>query len=132
MADVFVSYSWEDRAQVTDITRELKALGVTVWQDQDIRAGARWMDEIDSALQDAKVLVLCISPRFLESDWCKMEIGIALSRARAGEARVVPILLSESAQPQSTPLDRFQTLDARRLPAKAIAAKIKGALEADA
>jgi len=130
MADVFISSSVEDRLRVTAITKELEALGVTVWKDQDIRAGENWVETMDTALRDAKVMVLCITPRFLASDWCRMEIGVALSRAKAGEGRMMPVLLSDA--PHSSLLERFQTLDARELPAQAIAANIKRALEADA
>jgi TIR domain len=130
MADIFISSSREDQPSVMAITEELKALGVTVWTDQDIGANENFIEAMDTALRDSKIMVLCITPQFLASDWCRMEIGFALSRAEAGEGRMVPVLLSDA--PRSSLLERFHTLDARKLPPKVIAATIKRALDGDA
>ena len=41
---------------------------VSVWDDTNIRAGARWKDKIKDAVAAAKVTVLLVSPNFLDSD----------------------------------------------------------------
>lgn len=57
------------------------------------------MPEIKKALSEAKVLVLCLSPDFLASDWAQFEIGVALSRSRDGGPRFIPTLLQDLVYP---------------------------------
>lgn len=128
MADIFISYSHQDRESVASISRALNELNITAWSDQKIRAGDEWMAEIEKALNEAKVLVLCVSPSFLASDWPQFEIGVALSRARDSGVRVIPLILRESDVPDA--LNRFQYLDARELSPAQVASEIKKVFEA--
>jgi hypothetical protein len=108
MADIFLSYAHQDRERVANIARALADRHVTIWSDQKIRAGDEWMPEIEKALAEAKVLVLCMSPSFFASGWAQFEIGLALSRSVDSEVRVIPIILHETTIPKA--LDRFQRL----------------------
>lgn len=126
MVDVFISYSRQDRAVVDKLADCLQSMGVSVWRDQDIRLGADWMLEIEQALNNAKVLVFCLSPNFLASDWAQYEIGVALSRSREEGVRVVPVLMRDALVPSM--LDRFQYIDARQLGAKQVASLIRNAV----
>jgi hypothetical protein len=125
---VFISYAHRDSETVGKLSRALKTLNVSAWTDQQIRAGDSWESEIDAALTEAKVIILCISPSFLASDWAQLQIGVALSRARQSDVRVIPLILNDTELPEA--LKRFQYIDARKLSADQQAAEIKKVVEA--
>ena len=122
-SNVFISYSRQDSETVAKIFRALNDRDVATWTDQQVGAGDSWMSEIETAWKDSKVFVLCVSPSFLASDWAQLEIGVALSRARESDVRVIPLILGETVLPEF--LKRFKYLDARKLSADQVADEIK-------
>ena len=61
-ADVFISYSREDKDRVLDLAGKLRAAGVSLWIDQGGIDGATlWGEEIVNALDHAKVLLLVVT-----------------------------------------------------------------------
>ena len=75
--------------------RTLKHLGIIhTWHDRKITAGSEWDKTIDRYLTSADLILLLISPDFLNSDYCyRKEMEQALERHRKGEARVIPVIL---------------------------------------
>jgi hypothetical protein len=43
--------------------------GLIVWNDEQIKPGALWNDEIGKALADTKVVILLVSPNLLASEF---------------------------------------------------------------
>ncbi len=64
------------------------------WHDRMIPPGTDWRARIDSRVEQAQIILLFMSPHFIDSRYCyEVEGGVALRRLQANEARVIPIIL---------------------------------------
>ena len=109
---VFVSYAHEDRKWadelVTHLAPWIRDKRVNLWDDSRIKAGARWRDEIEAALEEAAVAVLLVSKDFLASEFiAKYQLPRLLERAGRNELRLAWVAVGYSAV-SSTPLSQFQ------------------------
>src|SRR5438128_8216509 len=91
-------YAHEDEALLNKLKTHLRPLQrqelIDVWHDRDISAGTEWEQEIKKHLNEAKIILLLVSPDFMDSDYCYgIEMKRALERHQRGEARVIPIIL---------------------------------------
>jgi hypothetical protein len=80
MSEVFVSYSRKDREFVTRLVDVLEDRGWSVWWDPTIRPGQYYDDVIESALTDAKCVVVVWSKNSVGSKWVRTEAGDASDR----------------------------------------------------
>lgn len=65
MSHVFISYVRENQKEVDRLCEELSKHGVKVWLARnDIRAGARWQDAIDDAIQKVAHFIACFSKEY--------------------------------------------------------------------
>jgi hypothetical protein len=95
---LFYSYSHKDESLREALEQHLAILRrsgvVESWSDRNIEAGSNWSEAIDNKINQADVILLLISADFLASDYChEIEMKHALERDRAGDARVIPIIL---------------------------------------
>src|ERR1035441_1649714 len=98
MASVFFSYSHKDedlRDQLEGHLSGLRRQGViSTWHDRRITAGSELENAIDKNLSEADVILLLVSPDFINSDYCyEREMIRAMERHKNGEARVIPVIL---------------------------------------
>ena len=112
---VFFSYSHKDEALRDKLATHLKLLErqgvIQQWHDRQIVAGTEWKGEIDGNLEAAQIILLLISADFLASDYCyDLEMGRALERHNAGEARVIPIILRPLDNLWKAPFGKLQAL----------------------
>ncbi|MBD1867267.1 AAA-like domain-containing protein [Cyanobacteria bacterium FACHB-471] len=95
---MFYSYSHKDEALRDELEVRLKLLQrqslIQPWHDRRILPGTDWKHELDTNLEQADIILLLVSPDFINSDYCyEIEIKRAIERHNAGEALVLPILL---------------------------------------
>lgn len=116
---LFISYAHRDedfRLELNDHLSNMQRQGlIAAWHDRQIAPGQEWADQIDLALNEARIILLLISARFMASDYCyAKEMTRAIERHDAGEAVVIPIILS-ACDWQGAPFSRLQALpkDAR-------------------
>lgn len=65
------------------------------WTDRHIEGGQRWRDEIDAALDAARIAVLLISQDFYTSEFIRdVELPRLLSREASGLVTILPVFVS--------------------------------------
>src|SRR5260370_6596699 len=119
---IFICYAHEDEALLNKLKMHLRPLQrqglIEVWHDRDISAGTEWEQEIDKHLNSANIILLLISPDFINSDYCySKEMRYAIKRHNNGEAHVIPIIL-RPVHWLRTPLSKLQALPTDGKPVK--------------
>ena len=95
-ADVFVSYSREDAARVSDLVTKLRVAGVSLWIDQGgIDAASQWSEQIVNALESAKALLLMVSDSSVHSHNVAKEVVLVSER----KGHILPVHLQPTAIP---------------------------------
>lgn len=95
---IFFCYAHEDETLLNQLKMHLRPLErqglIELWYDRAINAGAEWEDEINQHLNAAQIILLLISPDFMNSEYCYgTELRRALERHKQGTARVIPLIL---------------------------------------
>lgn len=95
---VVLSYAHRDEKLQRELNKHFAALRrsalIESWNDRRIMPGSNLDQEIDRQLECAHVVLLLISPDFLDSDYCYCrEMRTALRRHAKGHVRVIPIIL---------------------------------------
>src|SRR5512135_3546850 len=80
MSDVFVSYSSQDRARVIPLVEAIERGGCTVSWDRKIDVGSAFDREIETAIDQARCIVVVWSAQSVESDWVRSEANEGLTR----------------------------------------------------
>lgn len=119
---VFFCYAREDEPLLEKLKSHLRPLQrkgfIDVWYDRNISAGTEWEREIDKQLNMAQIILLLVSPNFIDSDYCySVEMKYALERHERGEALVIPIILRQSYW-QEEPFGKLQVLPTDAKPVK--------------
>jgi len=112
---VFISYSHQDNYWLERLRVHLRPLerdyALDIWDDTQIQAGARWLEEIERAIQSAKVGLLIVSADFLASDFItNNELPPLLDAAKKDGAIIMSLIVSPS-RFKSTSLSKFQAVN---------------------
>jgi TolB-like protein/tetratricopeptide (TPR) repeat protein len=95
-ADVFISYSREDKERVLELAARLRGAGVSVWIDQGGIDGATlWGEEIVNALDGAKVLLLALTSAAAGSHNVAKEVVLVSER----KGQILPVHLEPTTVP---------------------------------
>jgi 7-cyano-7-deazaguanine synthase in queuosine biosynthesis len=111
---VFFSYSHKDeklRDKLAEHLRLMERKGlIRSWHDRCISAGTEWEGQISKHLERAGVILLLVSPSFIDSNYCyDVELKRAMERHDKGEALVIPVILRPCAW-QEAPFGKLQAL----------------------
>lgn len=93
MADVFISYSREDRSKAEHIASGLTAMGLDAFWDTDIPPGQTWADYIEGKLGACKAVIVLWSEDSIKSQWVREE-----ARMGREQSKLIPVIL-DGAQP---------------------------------
>ena len=104
MADVFISYSRNDRDAVTGIAEAIEAAGYSVWWDRLIEGGSEFSADIEKELDAATVAVVIWSSHSRVSRWVKDEASSA-----ADLGKIIPVSLDGDPAPMG--FRQFQLVD---------------------
>ncbi len=95
-AEVFLSYSREDKTRVLELAAQLRAAGVNLWIDQGgIDGAALWGETIVRALEGAKVLLLAVTPAAVGSHNVAKEVMLTSER----KGHILPVHLEPTTIP---------------------------------
>ena len=114
MIEIFFSYAHADEQLMNEVRRQLiiheRNGRIVKWYDRQIPPGDEWRTQIDARLNRAQVILLFVSPHFIESKYCyEIEGKRALARHRQRSARVVPVILRPCAW-HDAPFSNLQAL----------------------
>lgn len=114
--NVFISYSHSDREYVDRLLVHLKPLErdglIELWVDTRLRAGDRWIREIEKALERANVAILLVSADFLASDFItNNELPPLLKNAEQAGTRIVPLIVKPCRFARDKNLRHFQAIN---------------------
>lgn len=104
MSDVFISYARSTATQAGAVAESLRALGYSVWLDEDLPSHRAYSDVIEEQLTSAKAVVVIWSAEAAKSQWVRSEAD----RARA-ENKLVQLAVDASRLPM--PFDQIQCAD---------------------
>lgn len=111
--DVFLSHNAKDKPRVRQLAERLQQAGLRVWFDEwNVRSGDIISLKVDEGLEQSRVLLLCISPNALASNWVALERSTAIHRDPSNEGRrFIPLLLADCELPDT--LRRYKYVDFR-------------------
>lgn len=105
MAKLFLSYSRKDALRAQRFTEWLEKQGHDVWRDEDdIRGGASFSNEIEAALEDCDAVVVLWSAESIKSPWVRDEAGFGRDNGK-----LIPLALDGTLPPLG--FRQFQSID---------------------
>jgi WD40 repeat protein len=90
MKRVFISYSRRNKTFAERLARDLSDAGLEVWVDfRQIQGGELWQNEIFRGIERAEMVVFCMSPDSVMSEWCRREVLTARQQGKY----IIPVMV---------------------------------------
>jgi hypothetical protein len=105
VADVFISYSREDRPRVALIAAALEVEGLSVWWDPEILPGTIFDEVIDRELEAASCVIVAWSETSRQSRWVREEANDGLQ-----QDILIPVLIDAVPLPRGFKLVQTEDL----------------------
>jgi TIR domain len=86
VSDVFISYARSSETEARRIAEALRAVGFTVWRDDELPPHRGYADVIEERLRLAKAVVVVWSADAVKSQWVRAEADVAPQRSHARAA----------------------------------------------
>ena len=78
---VFISYQWDSQEEVIRIRQHLEENKITCWMDIGQMGGGDGLyQKVYHAISNCRVVLCCLTPKFLISDWCVKEVWFQFPR----------------------------------------------------
>ena len=94
MAEIFISYSRENRDAARILADSIEAKGYDVWWDRELIAGEDFTDKIEQILDTAKAVIVLWSESSRKSHWVRDEAAVGRDRNR-----LLPISIDQHMPP---------------------------------
>jgi hypothetical protein len=95
-SSVFLSYQWDFQEEVLKIKENLEKAGFKCFMDVGQMGGGNLLyQKIDQAIRNSKVVIACITPKFVVSHFCNREMALADLLRKP----IVPIMLAPTPWP---------------------------------
>ncbi|RWS02006.1 Neuralized-like protein, partial [Dinothrombium tinctorium] len=98
---IFISYQWDSQELVLDLRRRLELSGFPCWMDVGLLGGGDSLyGKIYEGISRAKVIVCCLTPRYVASRLCTREVTLADVLHKP----ILPIMLEPTPWPPPGPM----------------------------
>lgn len=110
--NVFIGYHRKDRHYLERLKAHMARYErdklLNVWDDLTVKPGMNYQEELEHALNNAKIAILLVSPDFIASDFIDGNVlPPLLQRAEKGGAVILPVILKPCVF-EDTALQQFQ------------------------
>ena len=96
---IFISYSHDDIKWLQRLKIHLKGLSqfynIEEWDDQKLKSGDKWEQDISNALQQATIAICLVSASFMASDYInRQELPILFEKAHSKGMTIIPLIVA--------------------------------------
>lgn len=118
---IFISYNRNDLSYLKRLKIHLKPFVkdelIDVWDDTQIKAGEKWKDEIENALNNCSVAILLISADFMASDFIvDNELPPLLEAAEKEGKTIIPVIVKPCRFTSDKNLSKYQSINDPKFP----------------